>query len=248
MEKVVRDFGVSFGNHCCCFAHFARHLIASLRCSSYYSRRQILTAAVTYHNEELHLHLGRRFFDLFATALQKTKESSTAFKDCEKITKFTTQQIEEQALSMKAFYATGPSSASNSPHYEDDICEALRAIDQLMQYVRNLLQAKVPLRANAWKELRELVSSRSDGRIDSQTTPALLDIRVQELLDLTNQKLTDWVVGDEFTPHFYECEKRKHLRVLKVIKYEIWLVLVERRSRHDSLHSSSIAMQGMSCH
>ena len=245
MEKVASEFGVNFGKPSPSIAH-CRHLIPSLRCSSNYSRRQILTAALIHQGEERLLHLSKDFYSLFRHAIKKGKESWAAVELCGKNTGLKPEEIEVQSKAMKAFYSAPPDSTTG-PHYDDDICETLMVSEELCRYISNLFVGAIPLLPNAWKDLRELVAAQTDGRIDPATTPKALDERLTKLLALAGQKSTDWVTKDgEYTPHFRKCQQRQHLRALKLVKYEIWQVLVQRRSEHDRLHGSSLVMQGIS--
>jgi hypothetical protein len=122
--------GLTDGESCKRFWAAIRHIIASLRYSSQYSRRQILTSLGHAVGALRHYNLGATFFKSFAQALGKINETKAHINEyckgdnCEqKLTELKTQR-----RLMKEFF-DNPEEANVD--IEDNICCTLIAIRSL---------------------------------------------------------------------------------------------------------------------
>jgi hypothetical protein len=191
--------------------------------------------------EERRLRLGSAFVVLFENAVEKLKESAADLLSCQKQTGMTLDELEEQARAMRQFYHETSPTAPKTPYYDDEICEILLAREILIQYVDELLYSGIPSAPNSWNKLREFLAAKTDGRINSKSTPSVLDARLEDLLARANQTIDKWITTDgEHTQHFNEWKEKYALRQLGIVKYELWKVWAQRKWELDQLHNSSV--------
>ena len=159
---------------------------------------------------------------------------------CNEKTGLTPAQINAQAVSMKEVFSTSSESSIMTPHHDDDICETLIVLGKLCDFITEVRNG-VPLTANDFKTLRDLAAFHTNHRIQpNDVTSIALDERFNKQLAAAGQDKSMWINEDgSFTDHFHECEKQQSLRALKLIKYEIWKILVNRTVESGRLHNSS---------
>lgn len=221
-----------------------RHLIASLQCSTSFSRLQILSQIAIEHGEKVQRTLARRFLKLFEAALQKITDNGA------KLAMADVTELKIQSARRKEFYSAKPEGSTRV--IEDEIFETIYIRQTLVEYLQELL---VPGRdamphIGRSRKLMEIVTHNPSGRIGLDCTPDTLTERLSELFRSTNppQTIKDWVTIDgEPTVLYLRYQKRHHLRALIKIKHEIWKILVRRRCEILQLHGSS-SLRGILLH
>jgi predicted HTH domain antitoxin len=194
---------------------------------------------------EQRLRLAISFNRLINNAIQQISESSEAITKYKMELKMSEEELRDEGKKMKEFYV--PEEVITTMYYDDEICEILDALDVLDIFVeRATTEGYHILQNTPFKTIQELVAGLTNGRIKVTDTPSTLRTRLEVVLGLAGQKYSHWIDGNkQRTAHYLKCQAEKGLRELKIVKYEIYKLLLGRKLELEALHDSSAAAQGM---
>jgi hypothetical protein len=213
-----------------------------LRSSSAYTRRQLLTNCILEVAEEQRIRLATSFYTLFHNASKQKCDSAKAMKEYKSELDITNDELQQQAQAMKQFYAAKDSSASATMYYNDEICETLIVREILIVYVERILAGtQLPQGKHSMKNHQREVAALTNGRITVDDTPCTLSDKLKELLKAAGQTIDCWYNADgTSTAHFLKYRSEYNLRELKIIKYQIYVVLLNWKCEENALHNSSV--------
>ena len=162
-----------------------RHLIPSLRSCSAGSRRQFTTTCMLVIGERQRLQMSNAFPRLFHHAQFVADDNWHVMQSCLTELEISKEELEKQASFMKRFYSNPPDEEPKSVYYDDEICEILLCREVLLEHIEELLNGGVLPPPNFWKELRERLAAKVNGRIPPNAQhPSLLDQKLNKLFDL----------------------------------------------------------------
>lgn len=219
-----------------------RHVIPSMRVSTFFSRIQILSHLFLHQNENKQLALGATFQRLMKTALERIKENKALLQGVN------IREILEQTKKRKEHFEKPRGRLPKT--VDDDICEALiireHYEDEFIGMLRigeeDITQLQV---AQRWLSLKNFVLVQRFGRFNSQDERNILDSRLQDMLSRSNQELSDWRTPQGPTQKYLDHLERWRLRELRELKFEMHRILVLRRCELGLIRRSA-ALRGIS--
>jgi hypothetical protein len=227
-----------------------RHVIAGLRASMGWVRRQTLTHVVLYVAEVRHINIGSNFPILIARALENESENTQNLKDYFETHKMTLGELQDQAEKHQNFFHTPIEAMASIDEKADRICELITIIDNIENYTKAYQQmrtnTKMPVDSNSF-QLK--VNIETGGGIDlaldgdperNENELESLRTELQTLLTQTRGSLTDWK-NDDRSPtvkHQLQMEDRKY-RDLRRMGIKIWTCLLHRKAEYQQLFGAS---------
>jgi hypothetical protein len=223
-----------------------RHLIPSLRVSSYGAHRLYITATTLAIGEERRRAFPKTFQHNFQKAVSNLKESAQSFSECRNECKMSMEEFRQAASAMR-FNLNPPNDEIYSTKPGDSIYEMYIALDRLCEYLdyrippTGIIPGKpIP---EAWKEHRQSISQEFGGRIPANILPRDLQSRIHNLIKKEGWKVEDWwdpTAPFEDTPLWSEYEKRYAQREIRKVRLELWQAWTQRRLELDQLYGSSV--------
>ena len=192
--------------------------------------------------ERQRLQMSNAFPRLFHHAQFVADDNWHVMQSCLTELEISKEELEKQASFMKRFYSNPPDEESKSVYYDDEICEILLCREVLLEHIEELLNGGVLPPPNFWKELRERLAAKVNGRIPPNAQhPSLLDQKLNKLFDLAESCELDWIdENNKMTDHYIEARERYFYRQLRIVKSDMWKVWMNHRCELDALHSSAM--------
>jgi hypothetical protein len=191
--------------------------------------------------EERRLGLCTSFLRLFHNATQTLTLTYSEIKKYEEEANMTRPQFRELAKEMMEYYQTSDSKPKPRD-LNDEICTVLMARQELIDHIKKVIASDEDAEDCAWKALGKLVATKYKGRVKPSDNKSSLNNRLNALLAEANQTLEDWLDGESLEPTalYLKCKDEAALRELKVLKAELFKILMLRSYELEALHGTSM--------
>jgi hypothetical protein len=246
----IFGIGLTDGEGCERIWALARHIIASLRGSTPYRRRQLLTNLMLEIGDRKHFGLALTFLIFFRITLKMIRECKRELKDYQAKTDVNMKELQAQAKLMQRYFEN-PAEQSND--IQDNICETIMAIlvmDEFDEAHRNLSHnAQTSL---SYLNMRLLITWRTGGRIERclDINQDVLHTRLNQLLRKANQSKSLWLNEDGSpTDYYHSIAEKLPFSGLLLLKNQIWRQFACRKMEYRLLKASSlVGINPISCH
>jgi Kyakuja-Dileera-Zisupton transposase len=246
----IVGIGLTDGEGCERIWALARHIIASLRGSTPYRRRQLLTNLMLEIGDRKHFGLASAFLVFFRTTLKMIRECKRELKDYQAGTGVNMKELQQQAKLMQEYFEN-PEEQGND--IQDNICETIMAIlvmnefDEVHSNLSHSAQTSF-----SYLDMRLLITWRTGGRIERSLDidQDTLHTRLNQLLRKANQSKSLWLNEDGSpTDHYHAVMDQLPLSDLRLLMNRIWAQLACRKMEYRLLKASSlVGINPILCH
>ena len=193
--------------------------------------------------ERKSLQFSTDVFRLLQRAVDVASKSREDSEKCRNEAALSPDELRTQFASMVEFYRA-PETDPTPLDLNDEICEALLGLETLKSQIEKLITGNQRLDhfKEELKTLQQKIATITQGRIGVNSNVPSLESRIQGLLHRAGQKLEDWLTGPDLqrTAHYQEWVDKYHLPELRVIKQNIFRLLMSQTLELSNLKGSSV--------
>jgi len=115
---------------------------------------------------------------------------------------------------------------------EDNLCQVICGIDMIEEWTEKNASLKTGEVSTGYLTMRMRLSLLSGYRIDVSldTTPAMLQIKRDQLLQHLQLPLSEFMENGVYTARLNDCLAKLPFQELRSLKHQIWEVLLARKA------------------